>query len=76
VHLLSAVLLAGLVLNATLGWSWPDPIAGLGLALIDPNLPAPSFREELGQGLPSGSSYFFSWPRTSPAGHVGVCTLA
>jgi divalent metal cation (Fe/Co/Zn/Cd) transporter len=33
---LSAVLLVGLVLNATLGWTWADPVAGLviaGLAL-------------------------------------------
>jgi divalent metal cation (Fe/Co/Zn/Cd) transporter len=29
---LSAVLLAGLVLNATLGWGWADPIAGLVIA--------------------------------------------
>ena len=29
---LSAVLLAGLVLNATLGWAWADPIAGLVIA--------------------------------------------
>ncbi len=29
---LSAVLLAGLVLNATLGWSWADPLAGLVIA--------------------------------------------
>ena len=29
---LSAVLLVGLVLNATLGWSWADPIAGLVIA--------------------------------------------
>ncbi len=29
---LSAVLLLGLVLNATLGWSWADPIAGLIIA--------------------------------------------
>jgi divalent metal cation (Fe/Co/Zn/Cd) transporter len=29
---LSAILLAGLVLNATLGWSWADPIAGLVIA--------------------------------------------
>jgi divalent metal cation (Fe/Co/Zn/Cd) transporter len=29
---LSAVLLAGLVLNATLGWSWADPIAALVVA--------------------------------------------
>ncbi|MEW2582947.1 cation transporter [Streptomyces virginiae] len=31
---LSAVLLAGLVLNATLGWSWADPIAALAIAAI------------------------------------------
>jgi len=29
---LSAVLLLGLVLNATLGWAWADPIAGLVIA--------------------------------------------
>jgi divalent metal cation (Fe/Co/Zn/Cd) transporter len=29
---LSAVLLVGLVLNTTLGWSWADPIAGLAIA--------------------------------------------
>ncbi len=29
---LSAVLLLGLLLNATLGWSWADPIAGLVIA--------------------------------------------
>jgi divalent metal cation (Fe/Co/Zn/Cd) transporter len=31
---LSAVLLAGLLLNAALGWSWADPIAGLVIAVI------------------------------------------
>ncbi len=31
---LSAVLLAGLVLNATLGWSWADSIAGLVIATV------------------------------------------
>lgn len=31
---LSAVLLAGLVLNATLGWSWADPVAGLVVAAV------------------------------------------
>ena len=31
---LSAVLLIGLVLNATLGWSWADPIAGLMIAAV------------------------------------------
>jgi divalent metal cation (Fe/Co/Zn/Cd) transporter len=31
---LSAVLLVGLVLNATLGWTWADPIAGLVIAVV------------------------------------------
>lgn len=31
---LSAVLLVGLVLNATLGWSWADPVAGLIIAAV------------------------------------------
>ncbi|MFJ3895383.1 cation transporter [Streptomyces sp. NPDC090083] len=31
---LSAVLLVGLLLNATLGWSWADPIAALVIAII------------------------------------------
>ncbi|WP_267241511.1 cation transporter [Streptomyces sp. PR69] len=31
---LSAVLLLGLVANATLGWSWADPIAALAIAAI------------------------------------------
>ena len=31
---LSAVLLVGLVLNAVLGWSWADPVAGLLIAAI------------------------------------------
>jgi len=31
---LSAVLLAGLLLNATLGWSWADPVAGLVIAAV------------------------------------------
>ncbi|MFD7326315.1 cation transporter [Streptomyces sp. NPDC059875] len=31
---LSAVLLLGLVLNATLGWSWADPVAALVIAAV------------------------------------------
>ncbi len=31
---LSAVLLAGLLLNATLGWWWADPVAGLVIAAV------------------------------------------
>lgn len=32
--LLSAILLAGLVLNARLGWWWADPLAALGIASL------------------------------------------
>lgn len=31
---LSAILLAGLILNAAVGWWWADPVAGLGMTLI------------------------------------------
>jgi divalent metal cation (Fe/Co/Zn/Cd) transporter len=31
---LSAILLGGLVLNATLGWWWADPVAGLAMVPI------------------------------------------
>jgi divalent metal cation (Fe/Co/Zn/Cd) transporter len=31
---LSLILLAGLVLNATAGWWWADPLAGLGIAVL------------------------------------------
>jgi divalent metal cation (Fe/Co/Zn/Cd) transporter len=31
---LSAVLLVGLLLNATVGWSWADPLAGLVIAAV------------------------------------------
>jgi divalent metal cation (Fe/Co/Zn/Cd) transporter len=31
---LSAVLLAGLVLNSLWGWSWADPVAALAIAAI------------------------------------------
>jgi hypothetical protein len=31
---MSAALLGGLVMNATAGWWWADPIAGLAIAVI------------------------------------------
>jgi divalent metal cation (Fe/Co/Zn/Cd) transporter len=31
---LSAVLLVGLLLNALVGWSWADPVAGLVIAAV------------------------------------------
>jgi len=31
---LSVILLAGLVLNATVGWWWADPVAAIGIAAL------------------------------------------
>jgi divalent metal cation (Fe/Co/Zn/Cd) transporter len=31
---LSAILLGGLVLNATVGWGWADPVAAIGIAIL------------------------------------------
>lgn len=33
-HLPSGVLLLGLLLNATLGWSWADPVVALVIAAV------------------------------------------
>ncbi len=43
---LSAVLLVGLILNATLGWSWADPIAGLAIAVVAVKEGAEAWRGE------------------------------
>lgn len=52
---LSAVLLVGLVLNATLGWSWADPIAGLVIAAVAVREGREAWRGE-GCCAPSSSS--------------------
>jgi len=43
---LSAVLLVGLVLNATLGWGWADPLAGLVIAAFAVNEGRQAWRAE------------------------------
>jgi divalent metal cation (Fe/Co/Zn/Cd) transporter len=43
---LSAILLAGLVLNATVGWWWADPVAGLGIAWLAVNEGVEAWRAE------------------------------
>jgi len=48
---LSAVLLVGLVLNATLGWSWADPVAGLVIAAVAVKEGLEAWR---GEGCPCG----------------------
>lgn len=52
---LSAVLLVGLVLNATLGWSWADPIAGLVIAAVAVREGREAWRGE-GCCAPAGTS--------------------
>ena len=55
---LSGVLLLGLVLNATLGWSWADPIAGLVIAAVAVREGLEAWRGEgcaCGPALPNNS---------------------
>lgn len=44
---LSAVLLAGLVLNATVGWWWADPVAALVIAALAANEGREAWRGEI-----------------------------
>lgn len=44
---LSAILLAGLALNATIGWWWADPIAAIGIALLAAREGRDAWRGEL-----------------------------
>lgn len=44
---LSAVLLVGLVLNATVGWWWADPLAALGIAFLATREGIEAWRGEL-----------------------------
>ena len=43
---LSAILLAGLILNATVGWWWADPVAALGIAALAANEGREAWRGE------------------------------
>lgn len=67
---LSAALLVGLLLNALLGWSWADPVAGLVIAVVAiregvqawrgegccaPSRPGTSVRDDCGDGCRAGS---------------------
>jgi len=58
---LSAVLLCGLILNATLGWSWADPIAGLVIAAV-------AFKEGIGAWRGRGCCA----PSLGPVAHAGT----
>jgi divalent metal cation (Fe/Co/Zn/Cd) transporter len=52
---LSAVVLAGLVLNATLGWSWADPVAALVVAGIAAREGLEAWRGDGCCALPAGA---------------------
>ena len=52
---LSGVLLLGLVLNATLGWWWADPVVGLAIAGVAVNEGREAWRGE-GCCAPTGGS--------------------
>lgn len=53
---LSAVLLVGLVLNATLGWGWADPLAGLVIAGVAAREGRQAWRGESCGCGPAGSA--------------------
>jgi divalent metal cation (Fe/Co/Zn/Cd) transporter len=54
---LSAVLLVGLVLNSTLGWSWADPVAALVIAAVAVREGISAWRGEQCCAAPSTPDY-------------------
>jgi divalent metal cation (Fe/Co/Zn/Cd) transporter len=71
---LSAVLLAGLVLNATLGWSWADPIAGLVIAAVAVREGLEAWRGEGCACGPTVTSELTLEANTADACADGCCT--
>jgi len=67
---LSAVLLAGLVLNATLGWAWADPIAGLVIAAVAVREGVEAWR---GEGCACGGAPAASLPTSDDADCADAC---
>jgi divalent metal cation (Fe/Co/Zn/Cd) transporter len=65
---LSAVLLAGLLLNATLGWSWADPLAALAIAALAVKEGRAAWRGE-GCCAPTAAPT----PSTPPETHTCAC---
>jgi len=67
---LSAVLLVGLVLNATLGWGWADPLAGLVIAEVAAREGLQAWRGQscgCGPAVSAGSSRVTSTSSTAPS---------
>lgn len=71
---LSAVLLVGLVLNATVGWSWADPVAGLVIAAVAVREGRAAWRGE-GCCAPSGGGAGCSCTDDPADCSDGCCTL-
>jgi hypothetical protein len=67
---LSGVLLVGLVLNATLGWAWADPIAGLVIAGVAAREGLEAWR---GEGCACGSTLEPDDQHTGGAGCADGC---
>lgn len=67
---LSAVLLAGLLLNATLSWSWADPVAALVIAVIAVKEGRDAWRGDICCPTPAVSS------SPSVGGHPAGCGCA
>ncbi|MGL5861908.1 MAG: cation diffusion facilitator family transporter [Phycicoccus sp.] len=77
---LSAVLLLGLLANATLGWYWADPIAGLAIAAVAVREGREAWRGEGCCGPVSGHSAsadagVCAGPDEATDGAVGCCAL-
>ncbi|ABS06011.1 cation efflux protein (plasmid) [Kineococcus radiotolerans SRS30216 = ATCC BAA-149] len=70
---LSAVLLVGLGLNAALGWSWADPIAGLIIAVIAVKEGLEAWRGE-GCCTPGATLHTQNLSHDGGAGDPGGCT--
>ena len=67
---LSAVLLVGLLLNAALGWSWADPVAGLVIAAVAAREGLQAWRgENCGRGPADGG------PSAVVGAPIGVADL-
>ncbi|MGX1915171.1 cation transporter [Streptomyces phaeochromogenes] len=68
---LSAVLLAGLVLNATLGWSWADPVAALAIAALAVKEGRDAWQ---GKGCCAPAVASRAAPSNDDAGSCGCCS--
>lgn len=71
---MSAVLLAGLLLNATLGWSWADPVAGLVIAAVAAREGLQAWRGESCACGPTLPDELAATARTSDGCAGGCCT--